>query len=110
MAWRIKAVTEAGNAGVTVLAARLADARFPLQVTPQTILEKHRLPVRQTAAAMQAEAEGGSRQLMDSGGGGSGYIDGVAPFTHNGKYYPAETEAGVNEGHGKAFIRYVECA
>ncbi len=45
-----------------------------------------------------------------SGAGGSGYVDGVAPFTHNGKYYPAETEAGVNEGHGKAFIRYVECA
>ncbi len=45
-----------------------------------------------------------------SGAGGSGYIDGVAPFTHNGKYYPAETEAGVNKGHGKAFIRYVECA
>ena len=45
-----------------------------------------------------------------SGAGGSGYIDGVAPFTHNGKYYPAETEAGVNEGNGKAFIRYVECA
>lgn len=46
----------------------------------------------------------------ESGAGGSGYIDGVAPFTHNGKYYPAETEAGVNKGHGKAFIRYVECA
>lgn len=46
----------------------------------------------------------------ESGAGGSGYIDGVAPFTHNGKYYPAETEAGVNEGNGKAFIRYVECA
>jgi uncharacterized repeat protein (TIGR02543 family) len=45
-----------------------------------------------------------------SGAGGSGYIDGVAPFTHNGKYYPAETEAGVNDGNGKAFIRYVECA
>ena len=45
-----------------------------------------------------------------SGAGGSGYIDGVAPFTHNGKYYPAETEAGVNKGNGKAFIRYVECA
>ncbi len=45
-----------------------------------------------------------------SGAGGSGYVDGVAPFTHNGKYYPAETEAGVNEGHGRAFIRYVECA
>ena len=46
----------------------------------------------------------------ESGAGGSGYVDGVAPFTHNGKYYPAETEAGVNEGNGKAFIRYVECA
>ena len=46
----------------------------------------------------------------ESGAGGSGYIDGVAPFTHNGKYYPAETEAGVNKGHGKTFIRYVECA
>ena len=46
----------------------------------------------------------------ESGAGGSGYIDGVAPFTHNGKYYPAETEAGVSEGNGRAFIRYVECA
>ena len=45
-----------------------------------------------------------------SGAGGSGYVDGVAPFTHNGKYYPAETEAGVNEGNGRGFIRYVECA
>ena len=45
-----------------------------------------------------------------SGAGGSGYVDGVAPFTHNGKYYPAETEAGVNKGNGKAFIRYIECA
>ena len=33
----------------------------------------------------------------ESGAGGSGYVDGVAPFTHNGKYYPAETEAGVNK-------------
>lgn len=46
----------------------------------------------------------------ESGAGGSGYVDGVAPFTFNGKYYPAETEAGVNKGNGKAFIRYVECA
>ena len=46
----------------------------------------------------------------EAGAGGSGYVDGVAPFTHNGKYYPAETEAGVNEGNGRAFIRYVECA
>ena len=44
-----------------------------------------------------------------SGAGGSGYIDGVAPFTHNGKYYPAETEAGVNKGNGRAYIRYIEC-
>ena len=44
-----------------------------------------------------------------SGGGGSGYIDGVASFTHNGKYYPAETEAGVNRGNGRAFIRYIDC-
>lgn len=44
-----------------------------------------------------------------SGGGGSGYIDGVAPFTYNGKYYPAETEAGVNKGNGRAYIRYIEC-
>ena len=49
-------------------------------------------------------------QYGQSGAGGSGYVDGVAPFTHNGKYYPAETEAGVNEGNGRAFIRYVECA
>ena len=49
-------------------------------------------------------------QYGQSGAGGSGYVGGVAPFTHNGKYYPAETEAGVNEGHGRAFIRYVECA
>ncbi len=49
-------------------------------------------------------------QYGQSGAGGSGYVDGVAPFTHNGKYYPAESEAGVNEGNGKAFIRYVECA
>ncbi len=46
----------------------------------------------------------------ESGAGGSGYVDGVAPFTHNGKYYPAETEAGVNKGNGYSFIRYVECA
>lgn len=46
----------------------------------------------------------------ESGAGGSGYIDGVASFTYQGKYYPAETEAGVNKGNGKAFIRYAECA
>ncbi|MCM1561335.1 MAG: glycine rich domain-containing protein [Butyrivibrio sp.] len=64
-----------------------------------------------------AESGGGSGWFAgnyglrgESGAGGSGYIDGVAPFTYNGKYYPAETEAGVNKGNGKAFIRYVECA
>lgn len=46
----------------------------------------------------------------ESGAGGSGYVDGVAPFTHKGKYYPTMMEAGVNKGDGKAFIRYVECA
>ena len=64
-----------------------------------------------------AESGGGSGWFAgnyglrgESGAGGSGYVDGVAPFTHNGKYYPAETEAGVHEGNGKAFIRYIECA
>ena len=64
-----------------------------------------------------AESGGGSGWFAgnyglrgQSGAGGSGYVDGVAPFTYNGKYYPAETEAGVNDGNGKAFIRYVECA
>ena len=64
-----------------------------------------------------AESGGGSGWFAgnygirgQSGAGGSGYIDGVAPFTHNGKYYPAETETGVNKGNGKAFIRYIECA
>ncbi len=52
---------------------------------------------------------GGYGLRGQSGAGGSGYTGGVAPFTHKGKYYPAETEAGVNEGNGKAFIRYVEC-
>ena len=59
--------------------------------------------------AIHKGGHGGGERGGD-GSGGSGYVDGVAPFTHNGKYYPAETEAGVNEGHGRAFIRYVECA
>ncbi len=45
----------------------------------------------------------------NSGAGGSGYVGGVAAFTHNGKYYPTTNEAGVNEGNGYSFIRYVEC-
>lgn len=43
-----------------------------------------------------------------SGAGGSGYVGGVAAFTHNKKYYPTTNEAGVNEGDGYSFIRYVE--
>jgi len=43
-----------------------------------------------------------------SGAGGSGYVGGVAAFTHNKKYYPTLNEVGVNEGHGYSFIRYVE--
>lgn len=45
----------------------------------------------------------------NSGAGGSGYVGGVAAFTHNKKYYPTTNEAGVNEGNGYSFIRYVEC-
>jgi len=43
-----------------------------------------------------------------SGAGGSGYVGGVAAFTHNKKYYGTQNEAGVNEGDGYAYIRYVE--
>lgn len=43
-----------------------------------------------------------------SGAGGSGYVGGVAAFTHNKKFYGTVNEAGVNEGNGYAFIRYVE--
>ena len=43
----------------------------------------------------------------DSGAGGSGYVGGVAPFVHDSVYYPTLNEAGVNEGNGYAFIRYV---
>ena len=43
-----------------------------------------------------------------SGAGGSGYVGGVAAFTHNKKYYPTLNEVGVNEGNGYSYIRYVE--
>jgi len=43
-----------------------------------------------------------------SAGGGSGWVGGVAAFTHNKKYYGTLNEVGVNEGDGYAFIRYVE--
>lgn len=44
----------------------------------------------------------------ESGAGGSGYVGGVAAFTHNKKYYPTLNEVGVNDGDGYSFIRYVE--
>lgn len=43
-----------------------------------------------------------------SGAGGSGYVGGVAAFTHNKKYYGTVNEVGVNDGDGYAYIRYVE--
>lgn len=45
----------------------------------------------------------------ESAAGGSGYVGGVAAFTHNKKFYGTVNEAGVNEGNGYSFIRYVEC-
>lgn len=42
-----------------------------------------------------------------TGGGGSGYIGGVASFSYNRVFYEAETEAGVNMGHGKAAITFI---
>lgn len=44
----------------------------------------------------------------ESAGGGSGWVGGVAAFTHNKKYYPTLNEVGVNDGDGYAYIRYVE--
>ncbi len=44
----------------------------------------------------------------ESAGGGSGWVGGVAAFTHNKKYYGTLNEVGVNEGDGYAYIRYVE--
>lgn len=44
----------------------------------------------------------------ESAAGGSGWVGGVAAFTHNKKYYGTVNEAGVNEGNGYAYIRYVE--
>lgn len=44
----------------------------------------------------------------DSAAGGSGYVGGVAAFTHNKKYYPTTNEVGINEGNGYSYIRYVE--
>ena len=44
----------------------------------------------------------------ESAAGGSGWVGGVAAFTHNKKYYGTSNEVGVNEGDGYAYIRYVE--
>lgn len=44
----------------------------------------------------------------ESGAGGSGYVGGMPPFTHNKKYYGTLNEAGVNEGDGYSYIRYME--
>lgn len=44
-----------------------------------------------------------------SGAGGSGYVGGMPSFTHDKVYYRAVNEAGVNEGDGYSFIRYVKC-
>lgn len=51
---------------------------------------------------------GGAGTYGDSGAGGSGYVGGTPPFTHNKKYYGTLNEAGVNEGDGYSYIRYVE--
>lgn len=42
-----------------------------------------------------------------AGGGGSGYIGGVPQITYKGIIYEPETSNGVNNGNGKATIRYV---
>ena len=52
---------------------------------------------------------GNSGSKGESGAGGSGYVGGVAAFTYNKKFYGTVNEAGVNEGNGYAYIRYVEC-
>lgn len=44
-----------------------------------------------------------------SGAGGSGYIGGMPTFTKDKVLYKAINEAGVNEGNGYSFIRYVKC-
>lgn len=44
----------------------------------------------------------------ESGAGGSGYVGGMPPFTHNKKFYGPLNEAGVNDGDGYSYIRFVE--
>ena len=46
----------------------------------------------------------------NSGGGGSGYVGGMPAFTYKKKYYRNTNEAGINEGNGHSYIRYVQCA
>lgn len=52
---------------------------------------------------------GGYGENGQSGAGGSGYIGGMPSFTLNKVYYPAVNEAGVNEGNGYSYIRYIKC-
>ena len=53
---------------------------------------------------------GGNYALRgESAAGGSGYVGGVAAFTHNKKFYGTVNESGINEENGYAYIRYVEC-
>ena len=52
---------------------------------------------------------GESDSQGQSAGGGSGYIGGVPSFSKNKKYYPATMESGVNDGNGKAIIKYISC-
>lgn len=47
--------------------------------------------------------------LGNSGAGGSGYVGGMPTFTKDKVLYRAINEAGVNEGNGYSFIRYVKC-
>ncbi len=52
-------------------------------------------------------ATSGGTASNPSGGGGSGYIDGVASFSFDRVFYEAETDAGVQTGHGKAAITFI---
>jgi hypothetical protein len=52
---------------------------------------------------------GGFGVYGNSGAGGSGYVGGMPAFTYKKKYYGTVNEAGVNDGDGYSFIRYVTC-
>ena len=108
--------TEAGTVTIMPAASSTGQEEAVPPMWPQNLMVLARTvpagrPMRTASSGGGGGWFGGNYGLRgESGAGGSGYVDGVAPFTHNGKYYPAETEAGVNEGNGRAFIRYVECA